>query len=36
MPDVFPEGFRRMDGSVPVYFEAAAVITVLVLTGTGS
>lgn len=32
-PYVFPEGFRRMDGSVPVYFEAAAVITVLVLLG---
>jgi Cu+-exporting ATPase len=33
MPEVFPEGFRRQDGSVPVYFEAAAVITVLVLLG---
>lgn len=33
MPDVFPDGFRRQDGSVPVYFEAAAVITVLVLLG---
>lgn len=32
-PNTFPEGFRRMDGSVPVYFEAAAVITVLVLLG---
>ncbi|QQR68872.1 MAG: copper-translocating P-type ATPase [Alphaproteobacteria bacterium] len=32
-PYVFPEGFRRMDGSVPVYFEAAAIITVLVLLG---
>jgi Cu+-exporting ATPase len=32
-PTAFPEGFRRMDGSVPVYFEAAAVITVLVLLG---
>ncbi len=32
-PNAFPEGFRRMDGSVPVYFEAAAVITVLVLLG---
>ncbi len=32
-PQVFPEGFHRMDGSVPVYFEAAAVITVLVLLG---
>lgn len=33
MPDVFPDEFRREDGSVPVYFEAAAVITVLVLLG---
>ena len=33
MPDVFPDGFRRTDRSVPVYFEAAAVITVLVLLG---
>ena len=33
VPDVFPAGFRRTDGSVPVYFEAAAVITVLVLLG---
>ena len=32
-PQAFPEGFRRMGGSVPVYFEAAAVITVLVLLG---
>ncbi|MCE7886616.1 MAG: copper-translocating P-type ATPase [Alphaproteobacteria bacterium PRO2] len=32
-PNAFPEGFRRMDGSVSVYFEAAAVITVLVLLG---
>ena len=32
-PDVFPQDFRRMDGSVPIYFEAAAVITVLVLLG---
>ncbi len=32
-PAVFPAGFRRADGSVPVYFEAAAVITVLVLLG---
>jgi Cu+-exporting ATPase len=32
-PDVFPSGFREHDGSVPVYFEAAAVITVLVLLG---
>ena len=32
-PNVFPEGFVRADGSVSVYFEAAAVITVLVLLG---
>jgi Cu+-exporting ATPase len=32
-PDVFPSGFREHDGSVPVYFEPAAVITVLVLLG---
>jgi P-type Cu+ transporter len=32
-PGLFPEGFRAMGGSVPVYFEAAAVITVLVLLG---
>lgn len=32
-PAAFPAGFRGMDGSVPVYFEAAAVITVLVLLG---
>lgn len=32
-PGAFPEAFRRSDGSVPVYFEAAAVITVLVLLG---
>ncbi|MHB8704452.1 MAG: heavy metal translocating P-type ATPase [Candidatus Tyrphobacter sp.] len=30
-PGVFPAGFRGMDGTVAVYFEAAAVITVLVL-----
>src|SRR5882724_10682709 len=29
----FPSSFREMDGSVPVYFEAAAVITTLVLLG---
>ncbi len=33
VPGIFPAGFRRADGSVPVYFEAAAVITVLVLLG---
>lgn len=32
-PDVFPAAFRGADGSVAVYFEAAAVITVLVLLG---
>jgi Cu+-exporting ATPase len=32
-PSVFPEGFRGMDSTVAVYFEAAAVITVLVLLG---
>ncbi len=32
-PDLFPDAFRSGDGSVAVYFEAAAVITVLVLLG---
>ena len=32
-PHLFPPAFRRADGSVPIYFEAAAVITVLVLLG---
>ena len=32
-PGVFPAGFRSMGGAVAVYFEAAAVITVLVLLG---
>jgi Cu+-exporting ATPase len=32
-PGMFPAGFRLMDGAVSVYFEAAAVITVLVLLG---
>ena len=32
-PQIFPTAFRQMDGSVAVYFEAAAVITVLVLLG---
>ena len=32
-PNVFPAAMRGPDGSVPVYFEAAAVITVLVLLG---
>jgi P-type Cu+ transporter len=33
IPDAFPSGFRQMGGMVPVYYEAAAVITVLVLLG---
>ncbi len=32
-PSHFPAGFRKMGGTVPVYYEAAAVITVLVLLG---
>ncbi len=32
-PGLFPAAFRAHDGAVPVYFEAAAVITVLVLLG---
>ncbi len=32
-PAVFPLAFRQHDGSVAVYFESAAVITVLVLLG---
>ncbi len=32
-PGAFPDAFRGHDGSVAVYFEAAAVITVLVLVG---
>src|SRR6266404_1573259 len=32
-PQLFPSSFRAIDGSVPVYFEAAAVITTLVLLG---
>jgi Cu+-exporting ATPase len=32
-PQLFPDGFRDMHGAVAVYFEAAAVITVLVLLG---
>ncbi|MCQ4188605.1 copper-transporting P-type ATPase [Methylocystis suflitae] len=32
-PSLFPPAFRNVDGSVPIYFEAAAVITVLVLLG---
>ena len=33
VPAIFPAGFRGMDGTVAVYFEPAAVITVLVLLG---
>ncbi len=33
IPGVFPTAFRNADGSVPVYFEAAAVIVTLVLLG---
>lgn len=33
LPGIFPPAFRGHDGSVAVYFEAAAVITVLVLLG---
>lgn len=33
LPQIFPAAFRAADGSVAVYFEAAAVITVLVLLG---
>jgi P-type Cu+ transporter len=33
VPDVFPESFRGHGGQIPVYFEAAAVITTLVLLG---
>jgi Cu+-exporting ATPase len=32
-PDMFPPSLRSMGGFVPVYFEAAAVITTLVLLG---
>ena len=33
VPGVFPAAFRSLNGAVAVYFEAAAVITVLVLLG---
>jgi Cu+-exporting ATPase len=33
VPGLFPSGFRVMGGTVAVYYEAAAVITVLVLLG---
>jgi Cu+-exporting ATPase len=32
-PEIFPASLRTMDGFAPVYFEAAAVITTLVLLG---
>ncbi|QBR72144.1 copper-translocating P-type ATPase [Beijerinckiaceae bacterium] len=32
-PGLFPQAFRGADGSVAIYFEAASVITVLVLLG---
>ncbi len=32
-PEIFPPNMRHEDGTVPVYFEAAAVITALVLLG---
>ncbi|MFA7439695.1 MAG: heavy metal translocating P-type ATPase [Sphingomonadaceae bacterium] len=32
-PGIFPDAFRNPDGTVPVYYEAAAVITLLVLLG---
>ena len=33
LPQLFPPAMRHADGTVPVYFEAAAVITALVLLG---
>ncbi|CAG9933511.1 putative P-type Cu(+) transporter [Candidatus Nitrotoga arctica] len=33
LPDIFPAMLRREDGTLPIYFEAAAVITALVLLG---
>src|SRR5262249_41006228 len=35
VPGVFPASMRDMHGTAPVYFEAAAVITCLVLLGQG-
>jgi Cu+-exporting ATPase len=32
-PEIFPASFRDVDGQVPLYFEAAAVIVTLVLLG---
>ena len=33
VPGIFPDTFRAADGSVAIYFEAASVITILVLLG---
>jgi Cu+-exporting ATPase len=33
VPQLFPAGLRQHDGLIPVYYEAAAVVTVLVLLG---
>ncbi len=33
IPGLFPPAFRNHDGSVPIYFEAAAIIIILVLVG---
>ena len=33
LPGIFPPAFRQQDGTVDIYFEAAAVIVVLVLLG---
>jgi len=33
LPGIFPASFQKMPGEVPVYFEAAAAITTLVLLG---
>src|SRR6266403_2749239 len=33
VPGLFPASYRNMQGAVPVYFEAAAIITTLVLLG---
>jgi Cu+-exporting ATPase len=33
LPEIFPETLRRADGTLPIYFEASAMITVLVLMG---
>jgi len=33
VPSVFPAGFRKVGGAIPIYYEAAAVITILVLLG---